>query len=715
MEKSIWKFVGEEFDSGLPRLTAVYIKEEDDSLYFTYPREGDRLGYYFNFTDKTGYDLPAKFSMDFAVYEYPNIMNILAPNRVLFAKQEYYPGMIKREITYSNLGIKGIERIGQKTSGSLTWSLDFDCLTEGFKLQKKLFTILSSEEEFKVDKTDKGVSIEFDDISYHIACSLQNGYGVYRDELSMKSDLKTEKLSFNSPYEGHYLVIEHYIDLLPKESINITFGLSSISMDKAVCALDSKNFEQDIANRWDTWFNSLPYIEFTRDREKKAYYKSWWAIKNNYYDHPKWGHSITESLPVYKGLWQWAMPSVEWHSNQDTDYTSQWVRKAMDMLVDSQREDGYITHAIYIDEEKPGEGWAGGVGIIQTPHLPWVALRYYHTTYDRESLIKWYKAFKDYYDYITRTRDKAFKDIHLWGITTSFDTGLDTTCAFQRVTYGEDGIKEEYCYPAIFAAERYRYELAMAEISREIGKYDREWERRAKRTKYSMDKYLWDGDKKWYGVLHKDGTLDTRVGVDGLFPLVYHIVEPERAMEMEENFTKLIGNYGIRTVAPGEIGFRADVYWRGAAWPKSCSLGMEVCRFYFPHLLGRAFNSILNMVLRYPNIWECFNATTGELARSDYGFLCTPGMSSNVGAGDILGCIWLYHGIPMYDMDMVLPIVPMENFHFRGMRISIRCEDDDIYVYAKAEEEDQSNIKLIDKKGHIYEMDIRSGVRVQIG
>ena len=102
MEKSIWKFVGEEFDSGLPRLTAVYIKEEDDSLYFTYPREGDRLGYYFNFTDKTGYDLPAKFSMDFAVYEYPNIMNILAPNRVLFAKQEYYPGMIK-EITYSNL------------------------------------------------------------------------------------------------------------------------------------------------------------------------------------------------------------------------------------------------------------------------------------------------------------------------------------------------------------------------------------------------------------------------------------------------------------------------------------------------------------------------------------------------------------------------------------------------------------------------------------
>ena len=120
------------------------------------------------------------------------------------------------------------------------------------------------------------------------------------------------------------------------------------------------------------------------------------------------------------------------------------------------------------------------------------------------------------------------------------------------------------------------------------------------------------------------------------------------------------------------------------------------------------------MVLRYPNIWGV-SMPQLRACRSDYGFLCTQGCPPNVGAGDILGCIWLYHGIPMYDMDMVLPIVPMENFHFRGMRISIRCEDDDIYVYAKAEEEDQSNIKLIDKKGHIYEMDIRSGVRVQIG
>ncbi|HOJ10346.1 MAG TPA: trehalase family glycosidase [Clostridiales bacterium] len=719
MRDNLWEFVKEEFDSSLPRMTAIYVKEEDESLFFSYPVEGDRLGYYFNFTDKTGYDIPPKFRIDFAVYEYPSIMRLLANNRVLFKKQEYYPSMIKRNFTYTNLGLVGTERMGQRKNGSLTWLFDFKCINEGFKFEKQLFSILSSDEEFTVAKENEGLIIKFEDINYYIACSNIGKYGVYPEELSMKKDLSSGAITSNS-VSGHYLVIAHDMNIFPGEKAALAFGLSSISSSKAVEAVQiektnlveaceaaqlkeasfGEDFENDISKRWNNWFTSLPYIKLSDEREKKAYYKCWWVIKNNYYNHPEWGFNITESLPVYKGLWQWAIPSIQWHSDQNTEYTSQWIKKGMDMFVNSQREDGYITHAIYIDEEKPGERWAKGGGIIQTPHLPWVALRHYNSTGDLEALVRWYPAFVKYYDYICRTRDQKFKNIHLWGIVTSFDTGLDTTSAFQRVTYGENGVKEAYCYPSIFAAERCRYEMAMGEIAEILEqniknitdiKYNenitgiknnvyskwskKEWYREAEKTREAMNSHLWDSDKKWYGVLHEDGTLDTRVGVDGMFPLVYHLVEPERAATMEENFMKLIGNYGIRTVAPGEPGFRADVYWRGAAWPKPCSLGMEICRYYFPHLMDRAHQAILAMALCYPSIWECVNAETGELARSDHGFICTPGMSSNVGAGDIIGSIWMYHGLPMYDMDMVLPLVEMKDFHWRGMRITAEKEN----------------------------------------
>ena len=753
MKQNIWEFVKDEFESSLPRMTAVYVKEDDESLYFSYPVEGDRLGYYFNFTNKTGYDIPAKFRMDFAVFEYPSIMKSLINNRVLLKKQHYYPSMIKRGFTYTNLGLEGIERMGQKECGSLTWLFAFKCINEGFKFEKQLFTVLSSDEEFSVSREDEHFTIRFKDIDYFISCSNISQFGIYPEELSMKNDLSHGNIT-SSFTSGHYLVIAHKMNMLPGESKNLCFGLSSISSNNAIKAMQEENndldvgeeYEKNIRVRWNNWFNSLPYVMFKKENEMKAYYKCWWAIKNNYYNHPDWGFCITESLPVYKGLWQWAIPSIQWHSDQNTDYTSQWIKKGIDMFVNSQREDGYITHAIYIDEEKPGEGWAKGVGIIQTPHLPWVALRHYNSTGDLDALARWYPAFIKYYDYICRTRDKNFKNLHLWGIVTSFDTGLDTTSAFQRVTYGENGYKEAYCYPSIFAAERCRYEIAMGEIagilknngfgidsqnevaettdrtmdSSNIWSKER-WIEEAEKTKESMNCCLWDSCKNWYGVLHEDGTLDTRVGVDGMFPLVYHLVEPRRAEIMKDNFKKLIGNYGIRTVAPGEPGFRADIYWRGAAWPKSCSLGMEICRYYYPDLMDKAYESILSMVLKYPSIWECLNADTGELARSDHGFLCTPGMSSNVGAGDIIGSIWLYHGLPMYDMDMVLPLIEMKNFHWKGMRITLKEENGHWKADSNALEEDMAVVSFA-KKGttigtgsaKIYRLELTAGKEVDI-
>ncbi|MBO3840890.1 MAG: hypothetical protein FGF48_00520 [Candidatus Brockarchaeota archaeon] len=43
--------------------------------------------------------------------------------------------------------------------------------------------------------------------------------------------------------------------------------------------------------------------------------------------------------------------------------------------------------------------------IIQTPHIPWVALRHYHDTKDLESIKAWYPRLVKYYNYLNESRD----------------------------------------------------------------------------------------------------------------------------------------------------------------------------------------------------------------------------------------------------------------------------------------------------------------------
>ena len=696
MIQSIWELVGEQFTQELARMTAVYVKETDESISFAYPTGDSRSSFYFDFSEKTGYDLPAKFRMDFAVYEYPSIMGTLGANRALFREQTYFPSLIRRSFEYTNIGIMGVERFGRRVDGAFTWAFDLHCRNEWHPFHKKLYSVLSSEEAFTVERERDTLTVSFEDMRYHIAVGGSFQIGLYAEERLMKADLRRQQLSvLDGP--GYSLVIEHAFHLEPGEDAQFSFGLSAESAQKAREGLAAEAFEERLRGAWDAWFESLPTVGHMSEEEAKVYYKCWWTIKNNYYHHPQWGFCITEALPVYKGVWQWAIPSVEWHSEQNTDHTSEWIRKSMDMLLDSQRNDGYVTHAIYIDEKVPGERWAAGnsVGIVQTPHLPWVAMRYYHTTLDLPSLRRWYAPLARYYDYLCESRDTGFFNWHLWAITTSFDTGLDTTSAFQRVTYGEPGIpKERFCYPAIFGAERYRFEQAMAEIAALIGEDSSGWTAEAEKTKAAMQAHLWDADRRWYGVVHEDGSLDTRVGVDGLFALVYGMVGRKQAALMEKNMERLIGPYGVRTVAEGEPGFREDVYWRGASWPKSCSLGMAACCRYYPHLAERVYSSVLRMCLAHPSIWECYNVRTGELAHSDHGFFCTPGVSSNVGAGDILGTLWLYHGLAMYEMDMALPAVPMHSFHWSGLRINVSEKHNSFTVSACPAEAESGAVRF---------------------
>lgn len=697
MDASLWRFVGENFDDTLPRMTAVYVKETISDTAFAYPAGDGRTGFKFDFSTRTSYDLPPKFRFDFARYEMPGEAGGINENRPLFLSRTYYPSCFEDEIEYMNLALKGTSRFAM-ACGGYSWQFDFTSRAVHYPLNRTLYSVLFSDSPFSVTEKDGVYTLHFSDLDYHIAAPC-DGAGLYEHDLALTDAIKAQTLTIGE--SGRYFVLAHKLEVKPGARVKFAFGLSQKSAENAKNALLAQDPAAYAQASWEPFLEALPALGFRDEREKKAYYKSWVTIRNNYYAHPAWGHSITESLPVYKGLWQWAISSVEWHDDQNPEKRGEWIKKALDMLIDSQREDGYITHAIYVDEKRPGERW-GARGVIQTPHLAWTALRYYYATLDEGSVKRWLLPLKRYYDYICRSLDEKFENRHLWAITSSYDTGLDTTPAFHKVTYGdENGVREPYCYPAIFAAERYRYELALSQLCALFGDPDeaKDWIGEAEKTRRAADEYLWDDRKKWYGVRHADGTLDTRVGVDGLFVYVYNMIDRARADEMKDNFKKLLGTYGVRTVAEDEPGFCSDVYWRGPCWPKSASLGVHAAAKYYPDLLDQTLRGVLNMALKYPNIWECMDVSTGALAHSDGGHFCSPGMTSNVGAGDIIGSLFASHGFDFYAMQMPIPLTELKNFHAYGMLLTLQRDDAGYTVTAKAQTSKTAQIPFLTPYG----------------
>jgi len=718
VHRQIWKRLGEPFDFSLPRQFAISVKENDYDLSFFYSALESNMAYHYDKTIKSMPTPQSRFKVSFLEDYFLNYLNVCRADRVLLSNQTIYPGLIRSNFKFTTAGLRGTQWFGQKYENSLTWCADLQSMHCFHRFKGTLITVISSDDAFEVSVSNSGVKLTFNDFTAYFTCSRPMKYVGADVRRDLRSAVSSGNFSIpDKPIHELGLCID--FDEAADFSERLVFGFSSVSMENALRALDSSAMEETIAEKYDKWFRSLPVVGNLDERETVAYYKTWAVIRANYYNHPQWGFSITEAYPVYKGIWQAAISAIEWHSDQNPEDGSVWFKKAMDMLCDYQREDGYITHAIYIHEEIPGSGWARhgkGVGTIHQPCLVWSAMRYYHITGDLDSLKKWYPAFKRYHDYITRTRDVNFKNIHLWAILSSFDVGVDTTAVYLRCTYEEDGLTEMYCYPAIYAAERIRFERSMSEIAAllELPLEAEFWMQESEKTHEAAEKYLWDEQKGWYGTLHEDGTLDTRVGIDGLLMPAYGFVAPERAAKMEKSFRRLLGTYGVRSLASDEKGFISDNLWYGPCWPWCLAAGMAAAKNYFSHLADEVYQGILNFIMAHPTTWEAMDVDTGELSHGGYGESITPGTSTNTGAAELFGALWLYRDIPMYDCEMTFPLhEPIRNFHYKGMRITIEPSGDGCMICAAAEEKEEADISFTDGK-KTYPLHLRAGEPVCI-
>lgn len=702
-EESIWESLRESFDDKLPRRTAVALKPSDSTILYAYPMHSGAIGWSFDDRTSTSYDDSPSYELFVAPWTGPGFIAPLSRSTFVWESRNYCPDLVQRSAAFSEPGIRIRESFGRAVDNAFTWQLDVDYLGIHAR-EKSLYVALRASSGLGgVQVSDRCF-----DLGSVTVCADANSWGAFDSLDDAEAAIGAGGLSGHTS-GSRYLVLEFKVSLKRNEGRTLSVGLSFGDPDAARQACEVADLDAPIRERWDSWFRSLPSAEFASPEERRAYYKCWWVVKLNYYQSPRFGHMVCEALPVYRGYWLWGLDSSEWHSDQNTEYTSVHIRQALDLFLDHQREDGFITHAIYLTEQVPGENWARR-SITQTPHIPWVCLRYADVTGDCERLRAWYPKLVRFYNYLCESRDACFRDLHLWGIIASFDTGLDTTPAFEKVTYGVDGVKEGYCYPAIFAAERCRYEQSLARMSEILGTDEPDhWLAESEKTRKAMDEILWDSSRNWYGVLHEDGTLDTRVGVDGLFPFAYGLVSPKKASAAKDNFRRLIGRYGIHTVAPGELEYEADHYWRGPAWPKSCAMGVVAARNYYPDLREEAVRSTIRMLLRWPSVWECMNAETGDAARADQGMVSTPLISSNVGSGEALGMLLTVRGVDMMSFDGTLPLSPVTNFHWAGFRLDVAKSGDRWSITIRPAERSSGELRIRLADGSVQALNVEAG------
>lgn len=658
-KQDIWSLVTEEFSEKIPRRTAIVVKQDDWGLPFAYPADFGKIGYLLDSRNTSGYKEDPVLCTSFAEYGYSGSLYGFEKSPFYFGRMQYSPSVIRREVKFSNMGIIADETFCQSPGGGFVWDLDCRCVNHpNSPFDRRIFTIFTMIDAGSTLRTYDGhVEIEYQ--SDHV-CDPAHGT---KDVLHIYTDFEkvaaytsidnflqeAESGEVSGDGAGRYIVFQHHLEILPQNRKTIRFGMDFGDEGKA-----RKSFQEDlpvdrIAQGWNSWFSTLPSLPSGDEDALHAYYKCWFVTRLDYYEDARYGKTMIESLPVYRGYWQWALTGHEIASSMNEELGGQYISDLIDLFLKYQREDGYVTHAIYLDEEVPGSGWAAE-NIVQTPHIPWIALRYFNRTGDLAAIERWYPALKKYYEYLCESRDRHFKNLHLWAVLTSYDTGLDTTSVFDRVTHGENGVKEEYCYPAIFAAERARYEQAMSRMAALLNNGEADfWAEESAVTVRALNEHLWDDGKKWYGAIHEDGTLDTRVGVDGLFPLAYKLVDADRAQAVRPNLEKLIAKYGVHTVAPDEPGFYGRIYWRGPVWPKAISMAAGSAMNYYPDLAESIRSAAINFALKYPSIWECMDPRDGEIARGDVGVIATPLISTNVGAAELLGALLQLDGVRMLD------------------------------------------------------------------
>ncbi len=698
-EKNLWAELTEPFDEKIARRAAIMLKPRDESRQYVYPMHTGVMGFQFDEGMFSGYEENPYLSIHIAPWYYPSYSGpFAAPSSVVWESQTYAPDCVQRTVLLPNAGFRVNEFFCRPEDDALLWRMVFRNLANYLQYRIIFFIVVSAPEIRRLRVRPHGFAFR----PARLPCAtdaagrprrMSANTGLDRrplverrqDPLAGDFDmfLSVEALDW-----GSYDTTEDYLAAINQGRLNrhadgrrhlvlavkaepdrpresqaptgrfrditapgargrtIALGLSYRSLAQAARVAAAHDPIAPIARRWNHWLRALPPLASRNPRAQKAYYKNWWVVRLNYYKHPRFGHMVLEA-PVYTGFWICNHPTADLISRLDPVDRGGSFRMAMDLFCRAMNAHGCFPHAMYLKEKTYGAQWlAAEPGVASIPNTAWAVLAWYRARRDRAALKRWYPYLARYYGFLCRAHDPDKNN--LWCITSLHDS-FDTTPTSERVRQRF----EPHIYTPEYGSEKFFYEDALARMAVLLGcnHEARMYRRSMKTTLAALHTTLWDEKQGWFGARHADGSLDSRIGLPGLFPLAYGLATPHQAELARPNVLRLICKYGVRTFAKGQPGY-AESYWRGPVWATSILYGLGAALRYYPDLVDPIHEGMLNYSLAHPTIWELLEGDRGAPAATDYGFLG----GSAYGGVSFCGAAALIAALRMRDQQAFLPV-----------------------------------------------------------
>lgn len=401
-----------------------------------------------------------------------------------------------------------------------------------------------------------------------------------------------------TPEEGGYAV-EFIIQAADDAAITITIHPEMTSINEVL------PFSVALANaeaRWLDWFGRLPPVS---ERYQRTYAYAWWVMANNLIS-PQ-GNVIYESMAPskisYVGLWLWdnAMHALAFR-HMDADLARNQIRA----MLAHQLPNGMLPDAIYdegvvasIDHPILGE-------VTKPPVLAWAALKLHETDPDVTFLQEIYVPLVRLNAWWMSMNDDDGDGLAQYNHP--YSSGLDDSPLWDAGMPVESPDLNTYLCIQMGSLALIAEILGLATESQM-------WRRRAAAIVQRMLADFWDPEAGLFWALKAEQPVRV-VTPFNLFPLwtgqLPHDIR-ERVIAHLTNPAEFWGEYGLPTVARNDPHYDPQRMWRGPVWANINYFFIEALDLVGEHELAAELRTkTLNLIMRHRNIYEFYDAETGE-------------------------------------------------------------------------------------------------------
>ena len=400
--------------------------------------------------------------------------------------------------------------------------------------------------------------------------------GKLPNEVKVESPPRHGGEGLGESYAGLLHICLHYTLEVPAGgTASIQFGAAlNLDRDRALHYIQN-DLRQDVAAAsrasWQEYFAGVPYFECSDPYLQKYYWYRWYGLRlltvdlsdeaTDRFTHP----CVFEGIGGFRSHISYSaqchMLENGWRHDPALAYG------CLENMLGSQENSGFIPGHIYL--------WREDRGFY---HADWGAnaLQLYHITRDRDVLDRIYPGLSRYAEYFERDRDR--EDSGLFDIVDQGETGQEYMSRYLFVDESADDWRKIQLKGVDATVYIYRLQRSLAEMARVLGKETEAavWDRKADRTRKSVQDQMWDSERNFFFDVHPDSSVNRKSKAEnrkspfkaavGFYPFLCDIAGEEHLSAIRDHLLKPESFWTEWPVPASSVDdpyFSADAEWKG--------------------------------------------------------------------------------------------------------------------------------------------------------